>query len=69
MGTVLSKVWLDVADPTEVTTNGCTRSGHAGSWSLEAVRGNTRHSPDAVTMLGQRRRRWTNIVTALGECL
>ena len=30
---------------------------------------NTRHSSDAVLMLGQRRRRWTNIKTALGECL
>ena len=30
---------------------------------------NTRHSPDAVLMLDQRRRRWTNIETALGKCL
>ena len=29
---------------------------------------NTGHSPDAVSMLDQRRRRWTNIETALGEC-
>ena len=29
---------------------------------------NIRHSPDAVLMFGQRRRRWTNIKTALGEC-
>ena len=29
---------------------------------------NTGHSPNAVSMLGQRRRRWTNIETALGEC-
>ena len=28
-----------------------------------------RHSPDAVSMLGQRRRRWINNETALGECL
>ena len=28
-----------------------------------------RHSPNAVSMLGQRRRRWTNIETALGQCL
>ena len=26
------------------------------------------HSPNAVSMLGQRRRRWTNIETSLGEC-
>ena len=30
---------------------------------------NTRHSPDAVSMLDQRRRRWASIETALGECL
>ena len=29
---------------------------------------NTGHSHNAVSMLGQRRRRWTNIDTALGEC-
>ena len=29
---------------------------------------NTRHSPNAVSMLVQRRRRWANIETALGEC-
>ena len=29
---------------------------------------NTGHSPNAVSMLGQRRRRWANIETALGEC-
>ena len=28
---------------------------------------NTRHSPDVGTMLSQRRRRWVNIVTTLGE--
>ena len=30
---------------------------------------NTRHSPNAISMLGQRRGRWANIETALGECL
>ena len=30
---------------------------------------NTRHSTVAVLMLGQRRRRWTNIETTLGGCL
>ena len=30
---------------------------------------NTRHSPDTVLMLGQRRRRWPNIETVLVECL
>ena len=29
---------------------------------------NTGHSPDAVSMLGHRRRRWANIETALSEC-
>ena len=29
---------------------------------------NTDHSPNAVSMLGQRQRRWTNIETAVGEC-
>ena len=29
---------------------------------------NTRRSPNVGTMLGQRRRRWTNIVPTLGEC-
>ena len=29
---------------------------------------NTEHSPNVVSMLGQRQRRWTNIETALGEC-
>ena len=30
---------------------------------------NTGHSPNAVSMLGQRRRRSANIETALGECV
>ena len=29
---------------------------------------NTGHSNNAVSMLGQRRRRWANIETILGEC-
>ena len=29
---------------------------------------NTGHSPDAVSMLSHRRRRWVNIETAMGEC-
>ena len=29
---------------------------------------NTGHSPNALSMLGQRLRRWPNIETALGEC-
>ena len=32
-------------------------------------RGRPCHSLDAVLKLGQRRRRWTNIEAALGECL
>ena len=30
---------------------------------------NTRHSANADLMLGQRRRRWPNIKSALAECL
>ena len=30
---------------------------------------NTGHSPNAVSMLGQRRSRWAVIETELGECL
>ena len=33
------------------------------------IKANTMHSPNAVSMFGQRRRRWANIETALGECL
>ena len=33
-----------------------------------AVRANTGQSPNSVSMLGQRRRLWVNIETALGEC-
>ena len=37
------------------------------SWDNDEA--NTRHSPNVVLMLGQRRRRWPNIETAWGECL
>ena len=30
---------------------------------------NTKHCPNADSMLGQRRRRWTNIDAGLGQCL
>ena len=30
---------------------------------------NTKHSPNAVSMLAHRLRRWPNIETTLGECL
>ena len=33
------------------------------------MRANTGHSSNAVSMLGQRRRPWDNIETALGKCL
>ena len=33
-----------------------------------AILDNTGQSPNAVPMLGQRRRLWVNIETALGEC-
>ena len=33
-----------------------------------AIPANTGHSPNAVSMLGQHRRRCVNIETALGEC-
>ena len=35
---------------------------------VDTTPANTGHSPNAVSMLGQRRRRWANIKTALGEC-
>ena len=38
------------------------------SFTYSAIPANTGHSPNAVSMLGQRRRRWTNIETALDEC-
>ena len=37
--------------------------------TLVAVQANARYTPNAVSMLGQRLRRWLNIETALGECL
>ena len=36
--------------------------------SNAALPANTGQSPDAVSILGQRQRWWTNIETALGEC-
>ena len=33
-----------------------------------AVRAKTGQSPNSASMLGQRRRQWVNIKTALGEC-
>ena len=41
----------------------------ASQWPVLIYTGNTRHSPDVVSMLGQRRRRWANIETTSGECL
>ena len=35
----------------------------------DVISASTSHSPNAVSMLGQRRRRWSNIETTLGECL
>ena len=46
-------------------------SDHPGHLSppqaLTAIPANTRRSPDVGTMLGQRRRRWPLVVTALGD--
>ena len=36
---------------------------------IKHIPANTGHSPNAVSMLGQRQRRWANIETALGVCL
>ena len=44
-------------------------SSNNNSPSVSINPANTRHLPNAVSMLGQRRRRLTNIKTALGECL
>ena len=35
----------------------------------DSISDSTRHFPNEVSMLGQRRRRWTSIETTLGECL
>ena len=35
---------------------------------VDNIPANTGHSPNAVSMLGQRRRRWANIEITLGEC-
>ena len=39
------------------------------SWDAPACTANTRHRPNAEPMLGQRRRRWPSIGTALNRCL
>ena len=41
-----------------------------GDWALYyySIPTNTRHLPNAVSMLAHRLRRWCNIETALGEC-
>ena len=41
--------------------------GHEFNMDLNPA--NTRHSPNVVSMLAHRLRRWPNIGTALGECL
>ena len=45
------------------------QTGGSAHQARTTLPNNTRHSPDAVLMLGQRRRRGTNIETALGKCL
>ena len=49
-----------------VVVKGAMRVGGNATRGLPA---NTTHSPDAGTMLCQRRRRWPNNVPALGERL
>ena len=39
------------------------------SWSLRARAASTKHWPNVVLILGQRRRRWPRINTTLGQCL
>ena len=46
-----------------LATGGAQRHPHSNA----AVPANTGQSPDAVSMLGQPRRLWVNIETALGE--
>ena len=36
---------------------------------INDISANKRHSPISEAKLGQRRRRWTNIDSAMGECL
>ena len=51
-------------------TNGVScRRCHARRRECETAPANTTHSPNAGTMLCQSRRRWPNIVPALGEPL
>ena len=42
---------------------------HQGLRVKETSRANRRHSPIVGSMLGQRRRRWTNIDSAKGQCV
>ena len=51
-----------MTDPSIYCTCTCSGNKHA---CVPAITG---HPPDAVSMLGQRRRRCANIETALGEC-
>ena len=44
-------------------------SGHRLLSNLWLNPSNTGHSPNVVSLLVQRQRRWANIETALGECL
>ena len=57
----LVKVWLMYRGGS-LTTDPVTSSVQATDPA------NTGHSPNAVSMLDQRRRRWANGETALGEC-
>ena len=41
----------------------------AAAFTVNDFSANMRQSPNVVSLLGQRRRRWTNIEMTLGECL
>ena len=75
--------WYNVGQPSatvaqhyiNTSSNGADSSDSAGELRLRVSHdisipypANTGHSPNGVSMLGQRRRRWHNIEISLGEC-
>ena len=57
-------------EPASSAATGIWRNHYTGAPAhLARILENTGHSTNAVSMLGQRRRRWTSIETALGESL
>ena len=61
--------WVDLLSWLFADSRLAAQTGGSAHRARTTLPNNTSHSPDAVLMLGQRRRRWTNIETELGECL